>query len=657
MRVVELKTLERLERKPQVWLAAIILLAGYLRFWGIDFGLPYTIAPDEPTHFTIALRMLKNLDPNPHWLNYPSLVFYLNALALVPWFLINKAFGVFQSLADIPYPEIVTMGVGFMSVPSEFLLSRGLTALVGTASIYLVYRIGRALAPRPWLALLAALFFAVSPASVYNSHLIRPDTFAVFFGLLSAYWALEILREPRLRHYLFAGIAAGLAVSSKYNMPLIALPIIVAHFSNFGRAGLRDRKLYVALGASALVFFATSPFVLLDFTHFMQGAGYEVYAQSIGGHAGTEGDTVAWYLNFLASTEGLISLLALLQSVRILLKRDNSGLVLLSFPLAYYLIINFLVVRNDRTLLPVLPFLHLLAANLVMDILQWLRCRNSSRRWITVSAFALLLLTMLIPLSTAFAFNESLVQVDSRFTAREWLNNALPPASRLAVESYTPYLDTLRYTIQGVDALIDHAPDWYVQNGFEYLIASEGMYSRFFANRNRYGNFAQKYDNLFNRFSEIKRFNDNGYEIRVFKTNVILPSDRVAARFGNDGELMELVGYDLLDRKPGDPLQLRMFWRALGEKPEPYQLELRLLDAEDREIGKSREDLFQGGGWRLGMFGGEWKIHAPPNIPPGAYRVQVSLIWTRYNYALPAKSWRGELIDPVLLELSVVDQK
>jgi hypothetical protein len=118
------------------WLLVAILTAGLVvRLWGVDYGLPYTYGPDEPTYVTITLQILKTGDLNPHWWYYPSLMFYLNAGAFLLYFLFGRIFGFvpFASPADFPFPEIVTMGVGRLAMPAEFLIARGMTALFSAA--------------------------------------------------------------------------------------------------------------------------------------------------------------------------------------------------------------------------------------------------------------------------------------------------------------------------------------------------------------------------------------------------------------------------------------------------------------------------------------------------------------------------------------------
>ena len=65
--------------------------------------------------------------------------------------------------------------------------------------------------------------------------------------------------------------------------------------------------------------------------------------------------------------------------------------------------------------------------------------------------------------------------------------------------------------------MIDYEPEWYRQNGFDYLIFSQGMYGRFYAEPERYSMEVAQYDDLFNRFTLTRKFSDGGYEIRIYK--------------------------------------------------------------------------------------------------------------------------------------------
>ncbi len=626
-----MKTIQRLAKINRL-LVAIAALGLGLRIWGINFGLPYTYAPDEPTHLSIALHIFKTGDLNPYWLNYPSLMFYLNALAYIPFFFIGKLFGALATPSDIPYPEILATGVGRAAMPSEFLLSRGLTAIFGTASIFLVYLIGRESSRSKWAALAAALLFAVSPANVFNSHLIRPDTLAVFFVLFSVFWARGILDEPNLRNYVLAGAGAGLAVSSKYNVGLILLPFVAAHFLSCGAPGLRRKELYIGIAASVFAFLLTTPFALLDSPRFFRDMGFEVAAQAEG-HAGFEGNTAPWYLDFLWSSEGILTLCGVLQALYLFWTRSKNGIVVLVFPVIYFIFINQFIVRNDRTILPVIPFLDILAAMFLLSVFRWLnQTQYLSRQAISAICIAIFAWMIFTPLQSAIASDARLNQTDSRETARVWIERNLPRGSRIALEAYSPYVDRQHFMVEGFDGLIDRPPDWYVQNGFEYLVFSYGAYGRFYENRALYSEFASRYDIFFSTFPQVMRFNDNGYEIRILKTNTdALPAQRVAARFGIYSNWLEMVGYDVDASRwqIGASADFTFYWRSVATRREPLRLTVRLLDRLDHEVTQSSGDLFpeikSDGRWPEGIARVPWKIAAPINAAPGMYRLELDV--------------------------------
>lgn len=597
----------------------------------------------------VSLAMLKTGDLNPHWLGYPHLAFYFNTIAFFLYFLVGHVAGVFATPADIPYPEVITIGVGKLAMPSEFLVGRSLTALMSIGAVILVYLIGRQFSDRKSVSLLATLLFAVSPAAVANSKFISLDAYGVFFLLLALYWVVRATDDPTPRRYFLAGMGIALAFSGKYNVGVIIVALFVAHWLNFGIVGWRRKEIYLALLASGLAFAVVNPFSALDPGGFFYGLTLASGSQSQ--FTGTSTNTFSWYISYLWNVEGIVVVLATFQAIRILLSRSKHGLVLISFPIVYIAFVSLFSVRNDRTILPVIPFLDLLAALLVADLCVWLvHAVTFPRRVVQAGAIALSLLLILPPLKTSVAADSRLTQIDSRETARQWIDANLPQGSRVAVEGYSPYVDSHKFVVQGVDTIIKHPSAWYVQNGFEYLVLSQGIYGQLLSNPRGFPLEVDRYNHFFSLFTELKRFNDNGYEIRIYKTGVTLPSHRVAARYGDYGEHVELVGYDDVQWTRGDPLRVRLTWGTLDAQPEPYEVELRLLAQDDREIVKTRGDLFQGKGWQTGMFDGTWVMPVPPETKPGQYRLQVNVIWMRYAYPMPAQSWTGQKIDPVILE-------
>lgn len=499
-------------------LIAILLLALALRVWGIAHDLPYVYHPDEPAITLRSLRMLKTGDLNPHFFHWPSLPIYLNALAYVPYYLLGRVLGGFKSPADVLPPRQLAMGVVHSPMPTTILLGRLITLGFGIGCVVLVFLIGRRLTGIDWVGLLAALMVALSPTCVAHSRSTTPDTFAVFFILATAYVSLLVFQEGRTWQYLLAGAFVGLAASSKYNAALILVMLLAAHFLRHGWQGFKKGNLYLALASSGLAFLLTTPFALLDFPKFWEDLQFDRKHYSTG-HAGMEGDTLRWYLDYLLRVSGPASVLAVLAIIGAFVTRSKVVVLAAIFPIVYFLTISQLVVRNERTILPLIPFIFLLAAVLLIALVQrMIRLQGKMSRRVSIFlVFTLLVASVGIPAKNTLQAGFKLNTVDSRETARIWIEDNLPPGAKVALESYAPFVDPQQFSVLGVARITDHPPEWYIDQDFDYLVLSAGIYGRFFEDRDSYTVEVAQYENFFSRLELIKTFTDGGFEVRVYR--------------------------------------------------------------------------------------------------------------------------------------------
>src|SRR5262245_35449090 len=143
-------------------LAGILLLGAALRFQALDFGLAYPHArPDEGTAVGHAVAILAG-DPNPHFFHWPSLTLYLFASALA----LAKAAG------------------ATFNDPGRIVFARAIVAAAGTLTVLPAAAAARRLAGRQ-AGLAAALFVAVAPLHVRESHFALTDTLMTFFVMAS----------------------------------------------------------------------------------------------------------------------------------------------------------------------------------------------------------------------------------------------------------------------------------------------------------------------------------------------------------------------------------------------------------------------------------------------------------------------------------------
>lgn len=502
-------------------LVSIILLAFVLRVWGINFGLPYTYHPDEPRYVISAQLLFKTQNLDPHSLpdiSSSSFVYVVNALAYIPYYLVGKLVGVFNNPLDIPAPIMLAMGVGKTSMPTTFLLGRAVTVLFSTFNVFQVFLIARQLFKNVTAGLLAAVMLAVSPTNVIHGRFITPDTFLTFFVLLVFLETVYIFHSNKPEHYLLSGIALGCVASSKISGVLIVLPLLVAHFYRKGVKGVLDPNLYLIPFAAVFAFVMTTPYILGDVSDVIGDILFEGRHYATG-HAGMEGGSLVWYLNYMWQTGGIIYIFATLEILRGIYSRHTETILLSIFPLVYFGFISSFVVRNDRTLLPLTPFMFLLAASFLVHMLKEAgRLQLKVWRKILISTIVCIsIASLILPISKTVANAIQLTTVDSRETSRIWINNNLPAGAKIAIESYSPFVEPSMFSVQGFGRMIDHDAEWYIEQGFDYLVFSQGMYGRFYREPERYRNEVSQYDKLFEKFYLVRVFTDGGYEVRVYK--------------------------------------------------------------------------------------------------------------------------------------------
>ena len=509
----------RPKASPVLATAAIVAAAALLRVSGLGYDLPYIYHPDEPVNIAVIERIFKSADLNPRFFGYPTLFYYINCVAYLPYYVAAHLSGLFETRNDIPSLVTLAMGVTRAPLPDAVILGRSVTLLFGVATAWLTYRVGARLLHNRVAGMLAALMVAVSPSNVALSRFITPDTFVTFFALAALYAAAGVYREGTLRQYIVAGLLVGLAASTKYNGGLVMLSLIGAHLLRPAGEGRSHRLLLVALASAGAGFLAGTPFALLDFPTFFDYLKFEGRHYS-GGHAGMDGNTLPWYLEQMRQTAAAIYVCAVLEIGRGLAARSRTLMLLSIFPLAYFLFISSFEVRNDRTFLPLTPFLFLLAASFLTFLFgASTRIRSTPLRVTALAAVACVaVVSYWQPIERTIGDTMRLSAPNSRELARRWIAKTLPAGSRIAIESYSPFIEPGRYTIEASWRITAHEPDWYVVNGIDYLVMSEGTYGRFFREPERFRQEVAQYETFFARFEPLRVFTEGGYEIRIYAT-------------------------------------------------------------------------------------------------------------------------------------------
>src|SRR5262245_29635834 len=264
-------------RDRVVWLVAILALAAMLRLWGLRFGLPHTLTrPDEDATVAIALKFFRR-SFNPGFFDWPSLFMYITTVAFVIYFQFGRIIGWF------PYQNTF-LAEATRDQSSFRVITRGLSATAGVLTVATIHAIGRRLFDGT-TALVGALFLAVAPLHVRDSHFGVTDVTATLFVTLSFLFTVRFAQEGRRRDWIASAVLAGAAASTKYNAGLVVLPGVVAILlGSTGQTWLKRIGLvpiYIALAIAA--FFAGTPYALIDRPAFLAALA-SITAHLRGGH-------------------------------------------------------------------------------------------------------------------------------------------------------------------------------------------------------------------------------------------------------------------------------------------------------------------------------------------------------------------------------------
>jgi hypothetical protein len=104
-----------------------------------------------------------------------------------------------------------------------------------------------------------------------------------------------------------------------------------------------------------------------------------------------------------------------------------------------------------------------------------------------------------------------------------------------------------------------------------------------------------------------------------------------------------LLGYQLEPGRirPGSPVTLRLYWRALSEMDISYKVFTHILDARAEQVLVQRDDEPRQGaapttGWLPGeVLADEYRLHLPASTPSGEYPVELGLYDPRTGERLP----------------------
>lgn len=402
-------------------LAGIVLLGLLLRFWGLAWGLPErtNLYPDEHNYVLRHALALSWAHPEPDFLNYPT--FMCNSIALL-----HGAAKIF----DPGRPDW-----------KAYVIGRGISAASGVLSILAVFFLARRFGNTTG-ALLAALWMALLPVNVWDSHVAVTDVLMNFWILMALWMSVLLQEKPRARYAVLAGVCTGLAAGAKYTGGLVCLAPFVALCLAAGLSWKRRIRFLALAGVCALVTaFAVTPFSFIRLGTTLGALAYE-NVHTHGFHTGFGLPAAGWQYHrfiyqFVAAgpfSLGLpLYLAALAGTAWFLFRPDRRRWTLLVFAAAWGLKMGSLAFTPMRYYHPLFS-LGALCAGLWLG--AELKHPGSVFRRRAAAAVVLLVLaaTLAFTISTTRRY-----KYDTRITADQWLKTHLRPGQVVHAFGWSPY--------------------------------------------------------------------------------------------------------------------------------------------------------------------------------------------------------------------------
>ncbi len=656
----------------------LTLFGFWIRVWGNKNGLPYVVGADESLYIDNTTNMLKTGSLEIVTYYYPTFYIYLQAIVAAVQFLWGNITGLYTSLNDFP-----NRTYGITTAPQAYIWARTFTALIGTASIPLVYFLVRRIWGDRRAALLAAGFLTCSALATEHSHYISVDI-PVATLMLAALWpAWNIIEKGRTRDYIFCGVLVGLAVGTKWNGLFAVVLPLTAHLFRvqnevppykpaFGYVLQRyiSPKILWSLFTVGATLLATTPLLLAQVRQFSDGL-----ATSLLKYRNSQSDYTTdfpWMANLQTIWEDslIFFLLGLGGVLLFAFRRKQAEWLTLVFPLAYLLSINGYRLIYRRNVLPLTYYFTIFAALCAVWLLDLALSRlpsiklSTPVRWAAGLVLPILFLVgvMFAPLDSIFYGNRFNDQPFSYARTEDWIKQNVGPGPVKVVEmrpqQWGAYPNLIAYFDEG--GANDYSLDYYRERGIQYLAINRDRVAGE-QNKGTYPELLKP--ELIAQEIKTKEIGMPGPPYLLVRTGVTPETLKLQhlqnVTFGgkikllgiNSGKIESVNGLYLPPKneakaqenwpnyKAGDIIGLSVYWQVLDKLPQDYTVyvHLRPVDAPDKNV--ATRDTFP----LLGQYPtSRWKpgeiltdnpnLALPGNVAPGDYVLVMGLYLNDGNF-------------------------
>jgi len=414
------------DRRPdpiRILLVLVLALSLLARLVAIRHGLPHAYNADEELHYVPQATRAADGDWYSGYFENPS--GFTDLVAMV-YRVVFWGRDVSTMLVEDP--------------AAVFTVARLVSALLGTATVAVVYVAGRGLFDRRAGVWAAALFgFAFLP--VFYSHQALNDVPTLLPLTVALVACLAAYERGSWTDMLLAGGAVGIAAATKYLAAPMALVVALAVLLRVVEGRTRPVAGLVRLTAAALAclvcLLALNPFIVVEFGKFWANFT-DQSAQAATVKLGQTGSAWVGYPATLLWGFGVVPLVLAALGLVLAWRQDRARtLLVISFPVILYVAMAMQGRYFGRWMLPIYPALAVFAGYAAMRAVDALRARFPRLRERTVVALVAVL-ALAQPVVDVVRSDLLLTRTDTRATALTWILEEVPAGDRIVVEPAVP---------------------------------------------------------------------------------------------------------------------------------------------------------------------------------------------------------------------------
>lgn len=487
--------IKKILAKPEwTFLPLIVILGGLIRVWGINWGLPVLLHPDEGTVVETAIRMAEHHSFEPDVFNRPDhLEIQLDMI-------------VFELVTHLYYhSSFLEMAQHHKDV--FYLLARLMTSLYGVGMIVVSYLIGLKI-NKP-IGLIAAFLFAFFPGFIEFSHYATPDIPTGFFMLLCIYFCINYLQSPSNKNLALTCLTIAFFTVIKYPGLILCTFIAIIVMMQ----GIRDKNLIriVKHGIMSLIMvpgfiFIISP-VLFTNIHAVIAA---FKTESNPERPGADGLGYFGNLNYYFQTYfhycGIILALFFLIGVYVFLRKKISITFLpVFFSFIYFLLLSYIGLHWERWAVPMYVSPLLISAIGIYYSYSFLKTAQFKRIQLYRIVFYAAAVIVIINFSvTSVAKLSNFLVPDTRVLSQEFCKTNNINWGDTIFNGYTGLYPTSPLELPPFKEV--NGKYYPEKKNIKYIALSSYMYERYISEPERFPAKADLYNGLMNQNKLIKKY-------------------------------------------------------------------------------------------------------------------------------------------------------